>query len=534
MAQQPHAWQPTRMQITPAARSVPQANQPSNFTTAEGATNDGVVFRWRRSNLVNQASGAQNSQAASRIAPAGSTTGYGSHGSNFQTRTSVSVGDLDHAKSNAYHDAQPGFVPQTDSNLRTTSKLVRPAVDVVDNNPLRQSSRVELANFQQVPVSEPDPFLEQLQPPPGQLPTLPQSSLQPQLPQSPLTPLPEIVAPPSLSAPGLSAPGLSAPSRDLLNDPLSTPESAPMPGSPLGGQNNNSRRSGGAPEEPPKLQLPDATAPAPDRQPEDASPFDRLNPQTPSQKGDENSVEESDKADKLALPDREKNAANNICQDQRQRARAPLSELEINTSPEYGEGIRPNRVEQTKLRGDFLARSAVRQWADVHGNLVATGKMVDLKNAIVTLDENGSYRRLPLRDLSDADYNYAMKLWNLPTGCGSGDENFDGRNYIASSFQFKASGLCHKPLYFEEVQLERYGHEVGPVLQPLISSVHFFGNIAVLPYKMGIHPMHECQYALGYYRPGDCAPYMIPPIPWSIPGAISQARVVVGGAALIP
>ena len=72
---------------------------------------------------------------------------------------------------------------------------------------------------------------------------------------------------------------------------------------------------------------------------------------------------------------------------------------------------------------------------------------------------------------------------------------------------WKASNLCHKPLYFEEVNLERYGHTAGPVLQPLVSSAHFFGNIIVLPYKMGVHGPTECQYSLGYYRPGNCAPW---------------------------
>ena len=60
------------------------------------------------------------------------------------------------------------------------------------------------------------------------------------------------------------------------------------------------------------------------------------------------------------------------------------------------------------------------------------------------------------------------------------------------------------------------------------------GYIAVLPYKMGIHPPNECQYSLGYYRPGNCAPYMLPPIPWSLRGAAAQAGFVTGAAGLIP
>jgi hypothetical protein len=74
------------------------------------------------------------------------------------------------------------------------------------------------------------------------------------------------------------------------------------------------------------------------------------------------------------------------------------------------------------------------------------------------------------------------------------------REWINSTFAGMLP-LCHKPLYFEEVQLERYGHTAGPVRQPFISGAHFFVNLAALPYKMAINPPHECQYALGYYRP---------------------------------
>jgi hypothetical protein len=99
---------------------------------------------------------------------------------------------------------------------------------------------------------------------------------------------------------------------------------------------------------------------------------------------------------------------------------------------------------------------------------------------------------------------------------------------------WKASELMHKPLYFEEVALERYGHTAGPIWQPVISSGHFFANIAVMPYKMGIHPMTECQYALGYYRPGNCAPWQLPAVPLSGRGALYQAKVVTGSVFLLP
>jgi hypothetical protein len=81
----------------------------------------------------------------------------------------------------------------------------------------------------------------------------------------------------------------------------------------------------------------------------------------------------------------------------------------------------------------------------------------------------------------------------------------ESRNWMASDFYWVAPGLCTGPLYFEEVNLERYGYKFG-CLQPAVSAAHFFATIPLLPYKMVVHPPHECVYTLGYYRPGDCAP----------------------------
>ena len=103
-----------------------------------------------------------------------------------------------------------------------------------------------------------------------------------------------------------------------------------------------------------------------------------------------------------------------------------------------------------------------------------------------------------------------------------------------TTYTWQATGICHKPLYFEDEQLERYGHSFAPCCQPLISGAHFFTRLPVLPYCMGVSPPMECEYALGHYRPGSCAPYMLNPVPISARGALFQAGAVVGTAALLP
>lgn len=118
---------------------------------------------------------------------------------------------------------------------------------------------------------------------------------------------------------------------------------------------------------------------------------------------------------------------------------------------------------------------------------------------------------------------------DFPCECTLGNEQFAWRSWSATNYTFKASGLCHKPLYFEDVQLERYGHSWNPALQSILSGAHFITCVAFLPYNMAVNPPNECMYTLGYYRPGSCAPYVIEPVPISLKGALYEAGFVATG-----
>ena len=123
---------------------------------------------------------------------------------------------------------------------------------------------------------------------------------------------------------------------------------------------------------------------------------------------------------------------------------------------------------------------------------------------------------------------------DFPFECTLEDKPATPRQWPQITYMWKASGLCHKPLYFEQVHLERYGHSWGPIAQPLLSGVHFFGTVPILPYKMGLKTPNECVYALGHYRPGDCAPYMIDALPFTWRAAAYQGAVTTGLVFLVP
>ncbi len=123
---------------------------------------------------------------------------------------------------------------------------------------------------------------------------------------------------------------------------------------------------------------------------------------------------------------------------------------------------------------------------------------------------------------------------DFPFECTPEQGTPEQRDWSQITYMWKASGLCHKPLYFEQVHLERHGHTWGPYTQPLLSGVHFFGTIPILPYKMGLKTPNECVYTLGHYRPGDCAPYMIDAVPFTWRAAGYQFGASTGLSFLVP
>jgi hypothetical protein len=107
------------------------------------------------------------------------------------------------------------------------------------------------------------------------------------------------------------------------------------------------------------------------------------------------------------------------------------------------------------------------------------------------------------------------------------------RPYEPWNYYWTATAFAHRPLYFEQVNVERYGHNAG-CLQPVFSAAHFFGTIPILPYKIGQDHPNECIYALGHSRPGDCAAWERHDLRWSPAGVVMQGTAATGLVFLIP
>ncbi len=266
------------------------------------------------------------------------------------------------------------------------------------------------------------------------------------------------------------------------------------------------------------IPAPAEAAPAPQAAP--ATPFTPEPQFTPEPLPLEPLYDESYCRDELADCDRSRNLFRDC----------GIKSISLDITPSFRSSTGGIKNKQAQLAG-----LESREYRGSDGQLLATGRLADFRNDHVHIKQaDGKLAKIPFDKLSEADFCYVNSVWGLPAECVFARNDFEIRSWTLSTFTWKASALGHKPLYFEELQLERYGHTTGPLLQPWISGAHFFTNIAFLPYKMGINPLSECQYALGYYRPGNCAPWLVPPIPLSVRGGLMQAGAVVGLSALIP
>jgi hypothetical protein len=113
---------------------------------------------------------------------------------------------------------------------------------------------------------------------------------------------------------------------------------------------------------------------------------------------------------------------------------------------------------------------------------------------------------------------------------------FEGsdRNFIDIEYCWDAPNLFHAPLYFEDVPLERYGHTYCEPLQSIASATKFGVQLIGLPYQMALAPVHKCDYPLGYYRPGDPAPYKCYQIPLNAEAALKAAYFYTGMSFITP
>jgi hypothetical protein len=129
-----------------------------------------------------------------------------------------------------------------------------------------------------------------------------------------------------------------------------------------------------------------------------------------------------------------------------------------------------------------------------------------------------------------------VRLPSDPAGDATPRDSLLTRGWAHSGYSWEATGLFHRPLYFEQPNLERYGYAPTRSCfgQSILAGAHFFGSALILPYRLGAEPINDAVYTLGHYRPGSCVPYRFerPPLDWK--GGALETVTIVGLILAIP
>ena len=495
----------------PGSRLLKQSSADANPRHAD------LDVRWRRSPQVQSATAAEQQRPPAKSSFSAETFGPAS----IAAQASVPAASIPTASLRSASSAQPDTAAPAANQLRQ-------AGSVADLHPMPVRQVALLTQPPGAPAG-PLPDAEQRQPSRG--------DEEPDFFSNPFAAPPSAPAPDvsELPAPNQAGENELRPPGELPIEPIAPPtEARPIPDGPSLG--DMLRENQPPPREtPPDSPLRPDVRPEPndldaappqespsDLQPFNENPFERARDRAPEEPSD-------------FLDDQQRNSRGITCEEFRDRIAAQtIRQVSLDISPPF----RPDVIAEDEfevLKQRFNEAQPIRQWRSIDGRELATGRLRDLayEQAIIET-EHDTVEELPLDRLSEADLAFISQKWGLPKECLLEQVAYEPRMWVPLTMTWRASNLCHKPLYFEEVNLERYGHTAGPFLQPLVSSAHFFANIAVLPYKMGVHAPTECQYALGYYRPGNCAPWIIPPVPLSLRGGLTQAAAMTGTFWLVP
>jgi hypothetical protein len=108
-----------------------------------------------------------------------------------------------------------------------------------------------------------------------------------------------------------------------------------------------------------------------------------------------------------------------------------------------------------------------------------------------------------------------------------------GRAWPLSKMFVEPAYVCHRRLFFEQRNLERYGWDLG-IFAPFISGATFFADVAFLPYKIATQPCRHFECSAGKCLPGDPVPFLIRPPELSLTGALAEGAAIGALIVLFP
>jgi hypothetical protein len=129
-----------------------------------------------------------------------------------------------------------------------------------------------------------------------------------------------------------------------------------------------------------------------------------------------------------------------------------------------------------------------------------SGRLPKVPSVESMIRPDASIERFLSRTPTESAYENASFLNS--SRCRTNDE----AEWFTSMAGWTAPEFYTRPLYFEQINFERYETSAPAWTRPALSYVQFLGTIPVLPYKVGANEPTDRMYDVGHYPYGQVAP----------------------------
>lgn len=175
-----------------------------------------------------------------------------------------------------------------------------------------------------------------------------------------------------------------------------------------------------------------------------------------------------------------------------------------------------------------------------HAEAIATPRSNASLESVTTADDISDPDALTRR-VGDVQVDIRPPKGELPTDLAAAALSRDARAELAKGpcgreemvVGWTPWTLCYRPLYLEDIPLERYGSSAG-CLQPGLSAAKFFFGVGLLPYKTFAQKPRACVCSNGFSRCGDPMPPGYKDCRIHLDGAVFEAGVLTGIVLALP
>jgi len=112
-------------------------------------------------------------------------------------------------------------------------------------------------------------------------------------------------------------------------------------------------------------------------------------------------------------------------------------------------------------------------------------------------------------------------------------DRYQPRSFPRATELVEPNYVCYKRLYFNQINSERYGWDLG-IIHPIVSAGIFYWDLIMLPYHCGTEPFRKYECSAGYCLPGDPVPLLLYPPEFSVTGTVLEAGTIVSLFAIFP